>query len=698
MEIPVDHPIQEARHDTLERVKLAESFAQHVLALPAEKGLVVGVFGPWGSGKTSFINLAKAKFNDLDVQVLEFNPWMFSGTEQLVERFFAELSAQLKVRNHEELGKALDEFGSAFTGRIGIWLRIAGTFLRRRSGGLSGHRKKIADALQKCKVPIIVVVDDVDRLSGSETRDVFKLVRLTASFPKIIYIVACDPRTVEKALNSDGIVGRDYLGKIIQVPFELPAIPRQLLKDQTHNSILDTLSRIDDPGPFYEDNWHDVFEEIICPLIVNIRDLRRYCVTIHGTVGGLGGAIACVDMLALEAVRHFLPHVFRSLIAALDDLTVSPGAKQVGKDFQTSFSSLADRSDTDTMPRMPSIDAIIESGKPREAIVKSVILRLFPQGAIYLPGDTSIADVNPADLLQERRVGHELVLRRYLERVADRDLLDAYDAEQAYSRMADRYALEEFLASLDRARLQNVIKHLQHYENEFQPEHAEAGIVVLLNLLPDLPRQSVPLLDESQRLVGAVVVSLLRTLEQGAGREQALEAILSKLTSLFAKITLIERIGHRKKLGRQLVSEDAAARLEAVVTSQIETTPPDVLADERNPVFVVSFAQLPGRKCGQSFTVPDSPKLTFALVQDCQTRSQFGQLGGPSHQRQATGIAWSNLAVVYRYEDLLRQRLSSLMAVSDSLRPWFSKRVSSTEDARILLEHVKQYLEKERHN
>ena len=207
-DIAVDHPIHETKDDTLERAMLAESFARRMLALPASQGLVVGVFGPWGSGKTSFINLARTTFEEFDVPVLDFNPWIFSGAEQLVERFFAELSAQLKIRNLEKLGKALDEYGNALTGRMGFWVRTTGIFVRRSSGGLSGHRQRIETALARRTLPIVVVVDDVDRLSGPETRDIFKLVRLTANFPNLIYIVACDRKPVEVALNGTEMVGR----------------------------------------------------------------------------------------------------------------------------------------------------------------------------------------------------------------------------------------------------------------------------------------------------------------------------------------------------------------------------------------------------------------------------------------------------------------------------------------------------------
>ena len=689
--VAIDHPISDAADDSLQRLQLAESFARRVLSLPATQGLVVGVFGPWGSGKTSFINLARTTFNNRNIPVLDFNPWMFSNAEQLVERFFSELSAQLRLHKLKQLGEALDEYSTALTGPLRSWLKVGGIYLRRRSGGLSERRDKIEQALSSRLKPIIVVVDDVDRLSGSETRAMFKLVRLTANFPNIVYIVACDRKRVEHALDGDGVVGRDYLGKIIQLPFDLPEIPRQLFKDQTIASIQTTLNRLHDPGPFHEHEWPDIFEQIIRPLMRNVRDLRRYCVAVQGTADSLEGAVACVDMLALEAVRLFLPDVFLLLPAAQHDLTVSPGAEQISKDFDAGFASVLDRSDVDKLPSNPRIDAMLETGHQREEIIRTLIRRLFPQAALFLPGDQHVPEFSPSQMLQERRVGHELVLRLYLERVADQDLLDSYDAEQAFARLADRDSLEEFLLSRD-TQLQNVIHHLRDYKNEFQSEHAEPASIVLLNLLPHLPQQSVPLLDHAQRLIGSIVTSLLRALDGASAREQAVNAILPELTSLSAKVTLIHRIGHMPNIGKKLVSEGAAAKYEMALATEIRAHQPEKLAEDRNPALIISFAQQHAEESGDTFTIPDSPKLTLALLHDCQTEAHLPTLGSSSHPKTIKGPGWRNLKTLYGSNAILKQRISTLNSNLEKLKTWIHARMDSVDEAQKLVERVEKHL------
>src|SRR5437870_11671373 len=71
-----DNPIKSIGDDTLGRAPLAQAFAREILELDCSEGLVVGVLGAWGSGKTSFINLARGELEVSTSAVVDFNPWM----------------------------------------------------------------------------------------------------------------------------------------------------------------------------------------------------------------------------------------------------------------------------------------------------------------------------------------------------------------------------------------------------------------------------------------------------------------------------------------------------------------------------------------------------------------------------------------------------------------------------------------------
>ena len=244
MTIVGDNPIREPSEDRLGRAALARSLAKQIQRADAREGLVVGVLGPWGSGKTSFLNLVRHYLKAEDVPVLRFNPWLFSGTEHLVQAFFSELSAHFRFRRELRIiGKALDNYGEYLSVApvVGPWAarasllrrayrRVAWLWRRSRPerSPVEVTRDKIRRVLiERQEGPLVVMLDDLDRLTADEVRDVFRLVRLTANFPKIIYVLAFDRRQVEKALEQDGLAGREYLEKIVQLVRDLPEVSHE---------------------------------------------------------------------------------------------------------------------------------------------------------------------------------------------------------------------------------------------------------------------------------------------------------------------------------------------------------------------------------------------------------------------------------------------------------------------------------------
>jgi len=64
-------------------------------------------------------------------------------------------------------------------------------------------KQRIESYITQTKKKIIILIDDIDRLQSKEILLVFKLVRITANFKKIIFILAFDPLTIQKYFKND---------------------------------------------------------------------------------------------------------------------------------------------------------------------------------------------------------------------------------------------------------------------------------------------------------------------------------------------------------------------------------------------------------------------------------------------------------------------------------------------------------------
>src|SRR3712207_4170737 len=89
-----DDPVN-GEGDLLGRRPIAQRWAATVADARSPSGLVFAITGPWGSGKTSMLTMVEEGLKAQGVDVLHFNPWMFSGTDQLVTYFFAEIASQI---------------------------------------------------------------------------------------------------------------------------------------------------------------------------------------------------------------------------------------------------------------------------------------------------------------------------------------------------------------------------------------------------------------------------------------------------------------------------------------------------------------------------------------------------------------------------------------------------------------------------
>lgn len=347
--ISVDNPIESAKEDLLDRQTSARSVVETILDdLDISKGCVVSIVGKWGSGKTSFVNLMKEEFQEKSVsRIIDFNPWMFSGTQQLTFLFFEEIGKELSLSPEtRRIGEKILDYGHAigapllslipFTGPA-----IAGVLNYSQSvrnsekaaeaeptQTLKRQRHTIEQELSILDSPVIVVLDDIDRLTISEIKDVFKLVKLTASFPNLVYILPFDRQRVEVALEEDNLPGKEYLEKIVQLKFDLPEIPEELLLTQVY-AVLSSLPR-DDTIPFDEGRWIDSFAKIILPLIKNFRDAQRWGTSLRPAMKELGDKIDTVDLITLETVRIFEPDLFDELVK-LKDTVNRMGVGKTGK-------------------------------------------------------------------------------------------------------------------------------------------------------------------------------------------------------------------------------------------------------------------------------------------------------------------------------------------------------------------------------
>ena len=715
-----DYPIQSSEEDLLDREKIAKHFVKIVLNLNSSRGVVTSVFGPWGSGKTSFINLVTEQLKQRQHDVLEFNPWMYSGAQQLIRNFFSDISAQMisdkKDNSLKRIGDLFRNYSAHLTlipdivsqtllcfdslePHVSLARRIFSRFRKKspkkNAGNLRKFREQIETTFRKRDRPIVIVIDDIDRLPTPEIQDVFQLVRLTASFPNLIYIVICDRAHVEKALGLQGISGRDYLEKIIQFPFDLPRISRTQVNKQTSIAIEQVLSISASPDLSSMPHWPDIYHEIVLPLIRNIRDVRRYAIAVQQTLINFDQEIDQVDILALEAIRLFLPDVFKLLPEAVDILTIP----STGQHNRRRIDSIVEEKVNEALGPQASpngrVEQLINAGKPQEKgkIVRCLLRRLFPAAPVEYQQSGSSGQLQELEQLQNRRVAHENILRLYLEQTADPDLLAFDSARRALQIMKSKTTFENFWRKHDPRIWLDIILYLGRFEDKFLPEDVNSGVIVLFNLLPSMPTQPQHSYHDNRNAIIRVTLRLLRKLESADAIEASVQKILKEVSTLSSKMDLIKMVGPGNNIGHNLVSEVAVKKLAKTLCKQVQSASSDDMANERDPASLIRFAKF---ECGisdYSYMIENAPKLTYSLLRSSQNQASESFLNSRNVRFLEPTIDWDFLSKLYDGEAALIACIKKLVMEFGTLGPWFEDQNIPISEAQQTLRLAREYIQ-----
>ena len=214
-----DNPITQLKEDALGRSDFAKSLGEAILQYTDKSSISVGLFGGWGSGKTSVINMAldhihecsKQLDDDRKPMILKFNPWNYSDQDQLILQFFIELSRILKRKDYSRIlhnvGEKIITYGDFLTVLpiVGKYLKIAkpvGSILKKLGEkNISSLKNDLNESLSKLKQKIIIVIDDIDRLADNEIRQIFQLIKSLCDLNNTIYLLSFDKQVVVGALS-----------------------------------------------------------------------------------------------------------------------------------------------------------------------------------------------------------------------------------------------------------------------------------------------------------------------------------------------------------------------------------------------------------------------------------------------------------------------------------------------------------------
>jgi hypothetical protein len=332
-----DQPPANQNDDEYDRVPFAAKLVEALEHLP-DSSFVVGLEGVWGCGKTAILNFIEDIVAQKPVEqqpiVVKFNPWWFTGREDLTQRFFEAINIAIdpvgvtdEARRRQLAGLAQSFKRYAFSlAKITLGkdraegieevlrpvLDVSQELLAAKPKTLEQQKNLIANQLVDMQFPIWVILDDVDRLLPQEALEVLTMVRGVGDLPMVRYLLAYDRIQLEtrlaSAIGGSDDDARDYINKIIQLSFPIPSPANWRLREAVVAGVLQVLGNEQNDLPI-----RDFLDLTIGTLIRTPRDVNRLINAFGVARSMVGRELNPFDLLRLELLRLEFPQVYEGL-------------------------------------------------------------------------------------------------------------------------------------------------------------------------------------------------------------------------------------------------------------------------------------------------------------------------------------------------------------------------------------------------
>lgn len=539
-----DLAIKNSGADKLNRSEFAIRLAKSVNSWKEEESIVIGIYGEWGSGKTSVLNLMQEEFNmKQDTILVPFNPWYFKDEEQLILQFFNKLITEVEKNFFGEKSKLITNIKAysqkitSVTLRMGVVNFSFKDFLgnKEESNDIFSLKKIIEEQLEMENKRIVVLIDDIDRLDDKEIHSVFKLVKAIADFNYTTYILAFDEEIVARVLSTQYSgkqtidMGQSFLEKIIQVPLYLPPIDQIDIQNILYSEIKLVLEKNQiSLSNADETRFQMIWEGSFGRFPLTIRAVKRYQNSIVFSLPLIKEEVNIVDFLCIEGIRVFLPDIYKFIYKHSDAFLTAGEAKMEGR-MEEYKSIIGEAFKSFPVQEKKNIDYLIYD--------------LFPMSKYLFTGQKNSKRIVDKNWALEKRICSVDYFNKYFVysvregQVSDKkfnDLLNGLktmDIDSAIDKIKDIISTRNYSMFIGKfqARLE-----------ELEPEQAENLIRCLVRIEDLIPAGGNGY--SSNQWQTAMLISGLLKLQQKNRRENIIKTAIQSISSLLFALVILKHI------------------------------------------------------------------------------------------------------------------------------------------------------------
>ncbi|QYK53648.1 MAG: AAA family ATPase [Fimbriimonadaceae bacterium] len=318
-----------SKEDRLSRTDAAKAFAKAINEVPAEESQTFAICGEWGTGKTFFAEMVIEK---VVAEKIRLNSWALGSHSAFVEDLASQLSDRLAISKnpHEraEIYLSLTRFSTIVGTTLtavgvkpeGVAILALATLFGLASKSLknlksrSTLRQELSETCRKLGKPIWIIIDDIDRMSTEDVREVMRVVSCYRELPYIKFLIIFDYDYVLNAFQGYEKENREeFLEKLVDFKEFLPPIDSNEIMSRFYESMESAFPQEFSRSEELTDN-NERWTKIVVSLLLTYRQLEKFerilkykidgCI-VNGIRYGHSTDLALLSILQLRCPKLF---------------------------------------------------------------------------------------------------------------------------------------------------------------------------------------------------------------------------------------------------------------------------------------------------------------------------------------------------------------------------------------------------------
>jgi P-loop domain protein, KAP family len=306
-----DRPIECKEDDILRLDKEASKLASTIRGLDRKKTWSLAITAPWGTGKTSFLNLLLKHISEKDFEVVYFVPRDSKSVETIQEDFFSNIACVLSKYDHRCSHTMKDYMASLqLIDNRGVVEKLMNFYRIWNKVSLKESIKQTFATLGK---RVLVFIDDFDRLTKDEILEVLKLIDSNAAFTNLVFLTAYDKQQVNKSLGDTFKTEEAcFVDKFFNLEFSIPSRPYSYISKYIEDKLCELLVASEEEKMIIQQTITyriSIFEEYIPTL----RDAKRFINQFVLDFMEVRGDVMVDEFLLIQLVKYRYPKLYKDV-------------------------------------------------------------------------------------------------------------------------------------------------------------------------------------------------------------------------------------------------------------------------------------------------------------------------------------------------------------------------------------------------